>query len=365
MTNREKEIFNMIKENPLITQKEIADVLGLQRSSVAVHILNLTKKGLIKGKGYILSEGEYVVVIGGSNIDILGTPNDKPTYKDSNPGKINTSLGGVGRNIAENMSNLDLNTKLISVVGKDDGGQRIIEQGKKSKIDMDFVSIIDGGTTSTYLSVLDEGGDMLIALSDMDIVNRMDVSFIKNYESLIRNASLVVLDTNLPKETIDYLLSRFEEVTFFVDTVSTTKTVKIVDHLDKINCIKPNRHEAEILAEQVIEREEDFYSAVETLLEKGIERVFITAGENGVYYGDADGMGHFKAEAEEIVNANGAGDVFMASLVYCYLNNLSVDYSARFSTSASILTMMHIDTINSELSVEKIEEEMNQFEREL
>ena len=70
MTERESEIFEWIKENPLISQQEIADRAGITRSSVAVHISNLMKKGMIKGKGYVLSEQNYITVVGAVNVDI-------------------------------------------------------------------------------------------------------------------------------------------------------------------------------------------------------------------------------------------------------------------------------------------------------
>ena len=55
MTDREQEILEIIKENPMVSQQELADILNITRSSVAVHIKNLMKKGYITGKGYNIS----------------------------------------------------------------------------------------------------------------------------------------------------------------------------------------------------------------------------------------------------------------------------------------------------------------------
>ncbi len=54
MTQREREILNWIAENPMISQQELANKAGITRSSVAVHISNLTRKGYLAGKGYVL-----------------------------------------------------------------------------------------------------------------------------------------------------------------------------------------------------------------------------------------------------------------------------------------------------------------------
>ena len=56
MTQREQQILDWIRENPRISQQELAERAGITRSSVAVHISNLAKKGYILGKGYVLSQ---------------------------------------------------------------------------------------------------------------------------------------------------------------------------------------------------------------------------------------------------------------------------------------------------------------------
>ena len=97
----------------MISQQEIADRANITRASVGVHISNLMKKGEIVGKQYILRSNKYVCVIGGANIDIIGTPKAGLSKNDSSPGKISKSLGGVARNIAENLSKLDIKVELI------------------------------------------------------------------------------------------------------------------------------------------------------------------------------------------------------------------------------------------------------------
>lgn len=59
MTNREKQILELLKTNTLIQQQEIAETLGISRSAVAGHIMRLISKGYIKGRGYILTENHY------------------------------------------------------------------------------------------------------------------------------------------------------------------------------------------------------------------------------------------------------------------------------------------------------------------
>ncbi|PLO53352.1 kinase, partial [Klebsiella michiganensis] len=104
MNDREKQILKILRRNPLIQQHEIADILQISRSRVAAHIMDLTRKGAIKGKGYILTEQEYCVSLGAVNMDIRGIADIHYPQPVSNPGNIQCSAGGVARNIAHNLA---------------------------------------------------------------------------------------------------------------------------------------------------------------------------------------------------------------------------------------------------------------------
>ena len=125
MTQRERQILELIEADPMITQEELAEKLGITRSSVAVHISNLTKKGPIAGRGYVLRSGTYVVVVGGANVDICGRSWDPLVQADSNPGLVGMSIGGVGRNIAHNLGLLGVDVRMLTACGDDLNGQRL------------------------------------------------------------------------------------------------------------------------------------------------------------------------------------------------------------------------------------------------
>ena len=203
MTQREQEIFNILKQEPTISQSELASRLGITRSSVAVHINHLVKKGYLLGKGYIIQEGAYILVIGGSNIDIQGFPKEKLIPRDSTIGTVSVSLGGVGRNIAENCARLGIATRLLSVIGDDPYGQKILKESQAVGLNMQDTLVLSGAATSTYLSILDETNDMALAINHMDIIEKLTVDHIRAKRSLIEHAHLVVLDTNLSQAVLD------------------------------------------------------------------------------------------------------------------------------------------------------------------
>lgn len=360
MTNREKELLELIKMNPTISQKELADTLKITRSSVGVHITNLIKKGYVIGKGYLLKEGEYISIVGGANMDIIGFPSNKLIIKDSNPGQVKVVLGGVGRNIGENLVRLGVETKLISAVGSDVYGEKILEEARIIGLDMKDSLVLKGSSTSTYLAILDEKGDMKVAISHMDIFDKVTVDFIKRKKQVIENSKICIIDTNMPEEVIDYILTQFKGVDFFLDTVSTTKAKKVKDKIGAFHTIKPNKIEAELLSGIEIKEELDLTRVAEYFLNQGVKRVFITLGENGVFYHDGTHSNHIQNPKAEVVNATGAGDAFIAALAYSHFNDFDIEKSTRFAMAASILALSHEETINPNMSVENLKKKMEE-----
>lgn len=361
MTLREKEILQILKNNPMISQQEIADMLDISRASVAVHITNLMKKGQILGKGYILRKENYVTVIGGSNMDIQGFPNNPLVMYDSNPGKVDISMGGVGRNIAENLSRLNVNTKLISAIGNDLYGNTILSECKNLNIDVNDCLVSDEYSTSIYVSILNNSKDMQLAISHMDIIEKLDESFIHSKHKSIDDSKAIVIDTNLSNEAIDFITRTYSHLPIFVDTVSTAKCLKIKDILDRFEGIKLNKYEAETLSGIKIENPDDVKKSCEFFINKGIKNVFITLGGDGVYCANTDKAVHIPGVKINIVNATGAGDAFMSGIMYGFMNDLDLEETAKFSVGASILALSHKNTINPNLSVDLINQTIKEL----
>ena len=257
MTQRERQLLEWIRENPMISQQELADKAGITRSSVAVHISNLMKKGYITGKGYIVHTAPYVTVVGGVNMDIGGWPGEVPVMQDSNPGVVRMSLGGVGRNIAHNMALLGMDVRLLTVFGDDINAQKIAASCGELGIDISQSPVIPEGHTSTYLFINDEKGDMLLAVSDMDIYRHLTPQLLSQRQKLLSGSQVLVIDTNIPAESIAYLAENCP-VPIFADPVSTAKAVKLQPVLGRLHTLKPNRIEAEGLLSGIMLDTRDF-----------------------------------------------------------------------------------------------------------
>jgi len=297
----------------------------------------------------------YVLVFGASVVDIFGFSNSNYRPYNSTPGCVKISFGGVCRNIAENMARIGVNTKFISILGDDETGRGILDHSKIIGYDMEDTLILEGSGTPTYMAVIDEKGEMVSAIADMKSIDEMDFEFIDSKANIIKNAQYTFLDADNPKN-LEYILTNFKEYTkFILDPVSAVKAESIKHLIKYFHTIKPNRHEAEVLAGFEIKNDEDLKNAGDYFLSLGIKKVYISLDEDGIYYTDGVNSGKIKAENVKVVNVTGAGDSFVAGLGYGYVNNLPIQETVKFAIAMSIITISHEETIHPDMCFEYID----------
>ncbi len=360
MTQRERQILQWIEADPMISQEKLAEKAGITRSCVAAHISNLMKKGYIAGKGYVLRSGSYAVVVGAVNMDVGGRPFAPLVANDSNPGTVTMSLGGVGRNIAHNMSLLGVDVRFLTALGNDVYAQRIAASCGELGIDISDALLVSGGATSTYLFISSDDGDMALALSDMEICKRITPDYLASKLSIINNAQLVVIDTNIPEESIVYLAEHCT-VPIFADPVSTAKAGKLKPVLGKLHTLKPNRMEAELLSGVKITDDKSLREAANALLATGLHRVFISMGSDGVFAADRTQTLIQPCFPATMRNATGAGDSFMAALAWAYLEGTDLANTAKAAAATAAIAVEGVETINPILSAENVRQRMSQI----
>ena len=338
MTPREKEILELIKINPQISQEEIGKRLHITRSSVAVHINHLMNKGYILGRGYLLKNDPYIAILGGASVDLRGIPEDKLLLEESNPGQFLKAPGGVGRNIGHNLGLLGYPTTMITLLANDRLGQWLMEKGEEVRLSFQHSFIVEGGQTPTYLEILDESGEMVAAISDMKLLDDFRPEYVEKKREVLEHAELVIVDTNLPKETLEYLFHHIH-AHFLVDGVSATKVLKLNHLLPKIHTLKCNQHEAEALVGKTFESEEDMKEGLTHLVQKGLTQVVVTCGKKGAYGYDGKTIIHRKAEEVQAKNATGAGDAFTAGFAYGMVKGWDLGQCLGFATGTSLVAL--------------------------
>lgn len=296
---------------------------------------------------------KYVCVIGGANIDISGTSHTPLKLKDSNPAYSTVSLGGVSRNIAENLARLGIKVVLITAVGNDAYGKMIQDNAHSLGIDMSHSLVVNNVHTSNYICINDSNGDMFVAVADMDILDALTPQYLATKLDIINNACCVVTDANIP-HCLQFI---FDNVTvpIFFDTVSAKKTQTIKADLHNIFALKPNIYEAEILSGIKITNQTELDKAMQIIAQNiGVKWLCVSNGEKGVTFCTPDGTEHCEAYKVPVINTTGAGDSFMAGMVYGYVNGKNAHQCVQLGCAASAVTIQSHSTVSSQMSADNI-----------
>ena len=311
-------------------------------------------------KQVVPGDAPFVAVIGGANIDIHGKSYQALRSKDSNPGSLHSSAGGVARNVAANLARLGVDCRLVSAVGSDHNGQMLLRLSQEAGVDVQYVQEITSAPTSTYLSVLDESGDMHVAIADMTVIDHLNAERLQSMQPMLQQSALIIIDCNLPEDALAWLTDTFADKPVFADAVSTSKAPRLIPYLSSIHTLKTSAIEAEALTGLDARTPEQLRDVASHLHSAGVERVFITRGEQGVFYsaGDAQGNQQPAGAKREVKNAGGAGDAFLAGLAYAWLEDFDLNESLRFAMTAADITLSDAATSSPSLSLGAINSAM-------
>ena len=292
----------------------------------------------------------YVAGIGGANMDIHGRSDSAIVMRDSNPGTLRQTAGGVCRNICENLARLDTDVRLVTVLGDDMHGRAILNACIEAGIDMSGARVLRGERSSSYVSIMDEDGDMLLAMSDMSIVKRLDEQLVDDSRELLCGAELVVCDGNLSPQTV----KRLTEVCakpLYLDPVSTAWAKKLRPYIGAFDTVKPNRMELSALTGLPTQTEEELLAACDALLSQGVRRVFVSIGAGGMLYRGPEGVLRGGSRpVERMVNATGAGDAAMAGIVWATRRGMDAQGVMDAAMAAGIVAILSPDTVSLDMT---------------
>ena len=353
MTNRELEILEILKKDPLISQEDLAEKLSISRPGVATHIHNLIKKGYIKGKGYILNNPKFVSIIGGNNIDILGISSQKLISNNSNPGKIYYAFGGAARNIACALSKLEVQAKFITVYGNDVNGEKFINNCKKNQIDTEYCVKFNDEHTSSFLYIDDDNGQKYIGINDMDIYDRISPSFIANYIPTINNSLYCILDTNIQGETFQYLYKHVT-VPIIVKTTSIQKNHRLIQGNQHIYALITTPLELKELLHYYNHPFTAMEDAMRFLNKHKIDNIIVFSVQDGLYFLNEKSYFKYKKELTKIQNVAGSCATLTGVIVWGLLHNLSWQKILKYGYASIQLCLQSRKPINPDLTIENV-----------
>ena len=290
-----------------------------------------------------------ISVIGGANVDMSATLNDAFIAADSNPGHIEVGYGGVARNIAHNLSLLGARTQLLTVFGGDLFGGLIHDYCKQQGIDVHLSDRESSLRSGIYLCLNNRSGEMIAAVADTEAIRMITPEWLAKRSGEINMSDYIVADTNISEDAIRWLM---ENVTapLFIDGVSTTKAHRVVNALRKaklpyLHTLKLNLKEALAVTEK-----QTYGEAAQELLDLGAAHVYITLGPDGVYCRNAAEEWSFPALPGEVINTTGAGDAFLAGVVYAHAKQIDFPQTAQYGLMAARATLMSPKAVNPDIA---------------
>ena len=290
-----------------------------------------------------------ISVIGGANVDLSATLNDAFIAADSNPGHVEVGYGGVARNIAHNLSLLGARTQLLTVFGGDLFGGLLHDYCKQQGIDVHLSERESSARSGMYLCIHNHGGEMIAAVADTDIVKGITPEWLEKRSGELNLSDFIVADTNIGEEAIRWLMDHVT-VPLFIDGVSSTKAHRVINALQKaklpyLHTLKLNLKEA-----LAVTNTSTYADAAQALLNLGVAHVYITLGADGVYCRNAAEEWLFPALPGEVVNTTGAGDAFLAGVVYAYAKAIDFPQTAHYGLMAARATLMSPKAVNPDIA---------------
>lgn len=356
LSPREREVLALLHSRPSLDASGLAALLGTTKGAVAVVLSSLTTKGEIIGRGYLLRESAWAVVVGGAAWDIKAHSRSAAALHTSNPSTVVKTPGGVGRNIAEGIARLGDRVYLVAAVGADSAGRDLLVQTAEAGVFVDQVHT-SGHPTGSYLAALDKDGELVIGMADFAATDALTPAALSRSQELLSRSEVIVLDGNLPASVLEWVLSiaATSGARTVVEPVSVAKASRLASLLGSqrpVHTITPNVDElAALVGHPVADDLDELVAAARELHERGVSYVWVSRGPEGSLLVGPEDVVAIPALPVDVVDVTGAGDALTAGYVHALLSGESAATAAHWGHLAAALTLESPLTVRPDLGV--------------
>ena len=260
-----------------------------------------------------------IVVVGAVFVDVKGFPEDLYLPTGRNAGSIEFVHGGVGRNVAEDIANVELRPTFVSVVDDSAQGTEVIRKLQKHKVNTDYIRAVPNGM-GMWLAVFDASGDLAGSISQRPDLSAIETILDERGDEIFQNADSVVIEADVGKGIVKRTLELAEKygkpVYGVVGNMSIASERR--DFLQRMDCFVCNQAEAGILFVKDygdMPPEELCEDVASCLASANIPSIVVTMGSKGAVYASRNGeKGYFPAEHVKVRDTTGAGDAFCAGV---------------------------------------------------
>jgi pseudouridine kinase len=301
---------------------------------------------------------EHVLVIGATLLDTKGKPVAGLAPGTSNPAEIRSTRGGTARNVAENLARLGAEVLLVSAVGDDPTGRQLLIQTAEAGVNLDYVEMLPGRTTGSYIALLEPDGLLSVALDDVRVMEAITPDYLNRNRALFRDASRVMFDGSLSEAAMRTVVRLAKEygVPLCADPASARLAYKLRPYLADLSLVVPNQvEEAELCGVDFPGYDPQAgLTLARRLLAAGVETVVVTLADFGLDYATADEMGYIPPSHTKFVDSTGTGDAVTAAILFGLLNELPPIEAIRLGAAAAAVTLQTAETVVPDLSLDML-----------
>ena len=260
-----------------------------------------------------------MVVIGTVFVDIKGFPDDLYIPEGRNAGRVEIVHGGVGRNVAEDIANVELRPRFVGMVDDTAEGAEVLRKLKNHKVNTDYVAVTQDGM-GMWLAVFNNGGDIAGSISKRPTSDAMLRMLEEKGDEIFADCDSIVVEIDLDKEIIKSVFKYAEKYKKRVYAVVANMSIASQrrDFLQSIDCFVCNVEEAGILFVSDFEGmspEKLCDELSRKVVSARIPSMVVTLGSRGAVYADMNGdKGVYPARRVKVRDTTGAGDAFCAGV---------------------------------------------------
>lgn len=287
-----------------------------------------------------------IVVVGNVFVDVKGYPEAKYIPAGRNAGTVEFFHGGVGRNIAEDIANLELRPTFVTTVDESAQGEEVVNKLRRHKVNTEFVVPARDGM-GLWLAVFDESGDVAGSISKRPDMTALRTLIESRGDEIFSECDSIVLEIDLDKEVVKSVL-RFaqkygKKVYAAVANMSIASDRR--DFIKEVDCFVCNLQEAELLFVDELAglpHGELIAKISENVLSAGFKAMIVTLGAEGCVYADRSGtQGYCPAMKILARDTTGAGDAFCAGVA------AGLTYGSSLAGAAEIGTKIAASVVSS------------------
>ena len=287
-----------------------------------------------------------IVVIGTVFVDIKGFPDDLYSPTGRNAGRVETVHGGVGRNVAEDIANIELRPVFVSMVDDTAQGEEVLRKLQKHKVNTDYVIATPDGM-GIWLAVFDNSGDLAGSISKRPGMEPLRQLLEEKGDEIFREADSIVMEIDMDKDIVKRVFHYAEKYGKRVYALVSNMVIASQrrDFLQSTDCFVCNVQEAGILFVDdftALEPEALAETIYERIVKANIPSMVVTMGSRGAVWATMDGeKGYFPPESVKVRDTTGAGDAFCAGVAVALTYGKDMKEAVRIGThlAASVITV--------------------------